>query len=757
MLRLVASSLAGWLLLALTPLPAQTTDADPPTRHVPAKPVTRQELDHLEAVKLYGRGVTLEHQNRLLEATRTFEEARRLDPNSAAIARTLVPLYLALDRLDDALSCCRRVLELDPDDYETSYRYARQLRVLGRHKEASDVLLHTAKCPGLKDHLEVRAQVFYDLGMLQEQAGELDKAEKSLREVLTILDNPAALMEQGPYNREEIVTQAAETHERLGKLYLQSKKVPQAIEEFQAALKKDPLRSARLAFNLAEVYVSQGEPEKALGQVEQYLRSQPQGMEGYELRIKLQKRLGQETNILPSLARSAAADRNNPALQLLLAREYHKDGQLNLADRIYRKLLEQAPTAEVYRGLFQIYKDQGESGAEHMLTELDEAVGKASGEDGSGKKVEQNAMQRELAQRAAVHARAMLVVLREDAEVVKRLLPAATSRMLRGANLRFTTSAMLAELAGRARLYDQAEQLYRYCLRLRTNNEAKIYAGLLRVLSLAHKNREIIDVCQQGLKNAHNTNRLLFLSELSVAYMALNQVDKSLAAADEAVQTADPEYKLGCRIDRALLLSQAERQQQAVAECQALLKEYNQTGEVRRIRYALSGIYSAALQHDKAEEQLLLILKDDPDDAAANNDLGYLWADRNNKLDEAEKRIRRALELDKRQRNSLTRVGLDSDRENAAYVDSLGWVLFRKGEWQEARRELEKAVSLPSGDDDPVVWDHLGDVYFRQKEIEKAGSAWRKAIELYESGGRRRPDERYREIKEKLQNLSHNP
>jgi tetratricopeptide (TPR) repeat protein len=93
---------------------------------------------------------------------------------------------------------------------------------------------------------------------------------------------------------------------------------------------------------------------------------------------------------------------------------------------------------------------------------------------------------------------------------------------------------------------------------------------------------------------------------------------------------------------------------------------------------------------------------------------------------------------------------MDSDRDNAAYVDSLGWVLFRKGDWKSARRELETAVSLPSGDDDPVVWDHLGDVYFRLKEVEKAGNAWKTAIELYESGGRRRPDERYREIKEKL-------
>ncbi len=755
MSRLVASSLMGWLLVALVPAAAQTTDADPPTRHVPAKPASRQELDHLEAVKLYGRGVALEHQNRLIEAMRTFEQARRLDPDSAAIHRALVPLYFALDRLDDALTSCRRVLELDPGDYEIGYRYARQLRVLGRHKEAIFVLERTAECPKLKERLEVRAQVFYDLGQLQEDAGELGKAEKSLREVLAVLDNPAALMEQGPYNREEIDKQAAETHERLGKLYLKSKKSAEAIEEFQAALKKDPLRSARLALNLAQVYVSQGEPDKALAQVEQYLRSQPQGMEGYEQRIQLQKQLGREADIVPSLEQSASADRNNQALQLLLAREYRKVGRTDLAEPIYRKQLDQSPTAEVYRGLFQLYKDQGERGAERLLTELDDAINKASNDDGSGKKKEMNELQREAAQRAATHARAMLQVLREDAGLVKLLLPAATRRLRAGANLRYATSAMLAELAGRTRLYEEAETLYRHCLRSPgNNNETQIYAGLLRVLSMAHKNREIIAVCQQGLKTAQNTNRVLFFLDMAEAYMGLNQVQESLAAADEAVQTAGPDLKLTCRLGRAQLLSQAERHEQAIAECQALLKEYNQSGDVHRIRHLLSAIYSAAQQGDKAEEQLLLILKDDPEDATANNDLGYLWADQNKKLDEAEKRIRRALELDKRQRNSLARVGMDSDRDNAAYVDSLGWVLFRKGDWPGARRELEKASSLPTGDDDPVVWDHLGDVYFRLKEVDKAGNAWHKAIELYESGGRRRPDERYREIKEKIQNLS---
>ncbi|HEY7426707.1 MAG TPA: tetratricopeptide repeat protein [Gemmataceae bacterium] len=759
MSRLVPSSLAGLLLVGLSPLSAQTPpEADPPARHVPIKPVTRQELDHLQALKLYGQGVVQERQHRLLEATHTFEEALRLDPESAAIHRTLIPLYFALDRLDDGLASCRRVLELDPGDYETGYRYARQLRALDKPKEALAALLHAADCPGLKDRLEIRAQVFYDLGQLQEEAGQLDKAVHSLREVLTILDNPAALLEQGPYNREEIVTQAAETYEHLGRVYLKAKKPAEAIEAFQKALKQDtPARPVRLSLNLAEVYAEQSEPGKALAQLEEYLRSQPQGMDGYELRIRLQRKLGRAADVLPSLKRSADADRNNTALRLLLAREYRKAGRGQDAEPIYTALLEQSPTAEVYRGLFGLYQERGLQGASKLLEELDKYLGKASGDTGAEKNEPLNEAQKEEAQHAAAHARAMLMVLRDDADLVKLLLRVAEQRLKQGTKLKYTTCFMLANLAGRTRRFQEAEVLYRQCLqRPQRGNEAEIYSGLLTVLSMEHKNEAIIALCNAGLKTAKATNHLLFYHELAVAHMGLGHVRESLEAAAKAIDTANTRDSiLRCRLEHAQLLSQAEKNEEAVAECQALLKEYNQPGDVHTIRSVLSGIHSAAHQHDKAEEQLLLILKDDPDDATANNDLGYLWADQSKKLDEAEKRIRRALELDRRQRSSLksTKVGLDGDRDNAAYVDSLGWVLFRKGDWDGARRELERASSLPNGDDDPVVWDHLGDVYFRLKEAEKAGKVWRTALSLYESGGRRRPDDRYREIKEKLRLL----
>jgi Flp pilus assembly protein TadD len=230
-------------------------------------------------------------------------------------------------------------------------------------------------------------------------------------------------------------------------------------------------------------------------------------------------------------------------------------------------------------------------------------------------------------------------------------------------------------------------------------------------------------------------------------------VDDALAEADAAVERAAAEDKLYCRRNRAHILSEAGRQAQAIAECEALLQEYTKAAEIHDIRYLLSGIYTNARNYAKAEEQLQWILKEHKDDATAHNDLGYIWADQNKNLEAAEKLIRRAIELDRKQRSEGTHVSADSDQDNAAYIDSLGWVLFRRGQFQAARQELEKAATLPGGSEDPVIWDHLGDVYLRLEEPARARTAWKKAVEMHETGRRRPTDDRYKEIKQKLKLL----
>src|SRR5262249_36958045 len=153
---------------------------------------------------------------------------------------------------------------------------------------------------------DLRAQVYYDIGVLHENAGEWDKAEAAFRSLTEVLEKPDALLEQGPYTRAEIDQQAAETYERLGRWGLKAGQPDRATAAFEQARKKDPARSARLSYNLAEVYVSQGKKREALERLNEYLGTQPQGLEGYELRIKLQRELGRADAVLADLESAAA-------------------------------------------------------------------------------------------------------------------------------------------------------------------------------------------------------------------------------------------------------------------------------------------------------------------------------------------------------------------------------------------------------------------------------------------------------------------
>ena len=102
----------------------------------------------------------------------------------------------------------------------------------------------------------------------------------------------------------------------------------------------------------------------------------------------------------------------------------------------------------------------------------------------------------------------------------------------------------------------------------------------------------------------------------------------------------------------------------------------------------------------------------DPQHAQALNFLGYSYAERGIRLDQALDMIQRALE---------------SDAWNGAYLDSLGWVYFQMGRYEEARGPLEQAArTYPH---DPTVLDHLGDLYAKVGELELALAAWSRAID----------------------------
>jgi tetratricopeptide (TPR) repeat protein len=179
----------------------------------------------------------------------------------------------------------------------------------------------------------------------------------------------------------------------------------------------------------------------------------------------------------------------------------------------------------------------------------------------------------------------------------------------------------------------------------------------------------------------------------------------------------------------------------AIAFLEGLLAEAPEDAEVL---YNIGVIQGEAKNVEEAIRYMRIVLGLDPDHAGALNYVGYTFAERGEKLDEAEAMIARALEI----------------RPDDGFItDSLGWVYYRRaqpllasGKFEEARvwltravDQLERAAQLTGGD--PVISEHLGDVHLAlgQRTL---------ALESYEEAARLEPRPAEQpELEEKLERL----
>ena len=128
-------------------------------------------------------------------------------------------------------------------------------------------------------------------------------------------------------------------------------------------------------------------------------------------------------------------------------------------------------------------------------------------------------------------------------------------------------------------------------------------------------------------------------------------------------------------------------------------------------------LYSRSLVHEKlgnltaSEKDLRAIIERDTNNALALNALGYTLANRTDRYDEALKLIQRALAI---------------KPNDPAIRDSLGWVLYKRGEYNEALGHLRAAMNTMP---DPEVAAHLGEVLWATGEEEEARSIWQDAID----------------------------
>jgi len=256
-----------------------------------------------------------------------------------------------------------------------------------------------------------------------------------------------------------------------------------------------------------------------------------------------------------------------------------------------------------------------------------------------------------------------------------------------------------------------AEQLKEIVRDTPTNPQAHYFLG-----AIAYEEKrfeEALDHYRKALLLGLDTQQMYF--DLAAAHLALQQPREALdwlaKARRKFRQSFVGEFYSGIAYMRLKEYTNALDHFTA-AEIVANATETNRLNHT--FYFELGSAHERAGKIPEAEKYFEKCLSMAPEFDPALNYLGYMWAERGTNLARAHEMIEKAVKL---------------NPTNAAYLDSLGWVLFKRGHAKEALAPIRKAVEL-NEEPDATLFDHLGDIYAALRQPEKAREAWRKSIKI---------------------------
>ncbi|MBN9522749.1 tetratricopeptide repeat protein [bacterium] len=309
----------------------------------------------------------------------------------------------------------------------------------------------------------------------------------------------------------------------------------------------------------------------------------------------------------------------------------------------------------------------------------------------------------------------------------------------------FTGALLVGKAAHFVKDYDTAEYFYEFCAETATRLESgekmlQAFDGLMDLYWDAKRYGDLADVCERfvemkGPKEVDDA-RPFVLEKLVQAKAMQGNTDEALRISESLIQLTEGSWYFVQL--KGWVLRQAGRYPAAIETYEESLTKLEafrgipreQKDRMKdRIRYSLSGLYVDNKDIDKAAAELQGLIKRHPDNPTYKNDLGFIWADHDVKLDEAETLVKEALDLDKKRQEKAVADGLiDEVKETSAYLDSMGWVLFKKKDYKGALPYLKKAAADEDEGDHLEIWDHLADCQLALGEKAAAIESWQRGL-----------------------------
>lgn len=672
-------------------------------KFAPVKPQTEEDRKKIEATSHYMNGLIYQRRGDFQSASDEFRKALAADPDGIEIYRALIVLDLKANDVNAAQDLLIKALKRSPNDLQMLRLLERIYQQRGQIAQAIEILERCLDSPELVPGSQEHVVLAIEIGLLYRSQGETQKAADAYEMIFQAVQHPERFgLASGP--AAALLKNPELSYERIGSVFLEAGRYDLALSAFEKAEEDPKIKPEEIAYFKAKIFYEQKKYERALELLQTYFnrKLQSRGVEPYTLLAQTLTKLGREKDIEGELERLSDADPGNNYILYAVADYYLQKNDLEQAERYYQKAIARGADPEGYQGLMGLYHRQKKPAA---------WLGALSGLLGLGQDV--NGIEEEFKQ------------VSEDAEFLTAVNEEA--RKLKDTDSKkfgFAEAYILGRLNAAAKRTPDVIDFYKMTIAFRPNQGPTRYLELAQYLNEQKAYAEIETIMEEALSSPANAairrqySMILAQALLSLSF-DLEQEGKAKVALVKATRANEvfPEnpivlFRLGW------LQWRNKDPKSSIATFEGIISKYDRPGNeqaddiVRRSHFILSSIYVQEGDERKGEELLEKMYKQDPDDPSVNNDLGYLYADHNKNLEQAEKMIRKAVA---------------AEPDNTAYQDSLGWVLYRLGKLDEALKYLLMAVK-DSTEGDATIWDHLGDVYEKQGRRQKAVDAWKEGL-----------------------------
>lgn len=209
---------------------------------------------------------------------------------------------------------------------------------------------------------------------------------------------------------------------------------------------------------------------------------------------------------------------------------------------------------------------------------------------------------------------------------------------------------------------------------------------------------EVIECYNSAANYFEPTDYLSYL--LAPAYMTLEEYDKTIEIYARLLHNIEPTLPIDSLIiDKAPLNSLSYDQ---LMRANALYTFIGDSYHQMNNRQSAFNAY----------ENALIFF---PESAATLNNYAYFLAVDGIDLDKAEK---------------MSETAIKAEPDNATYIDTYAWVLFKKGDYENALKYQQQAIEKIGDDLSADVLEHMGDIYFKCNEPQKAIEYWEQALKL---------------------------